>query len=250
MTMDATQGKPGSFGAVLLKLGSWVGATALLVAAVLCALNFSYPGEGSYFDNFACFIAERLGLQAPSWCYLGFGGSSDRSDALHNLPVPPPAVEADRESFATMPFGEEPADLARVDPGLRPSLAGIACLPGTQLMVSFEFGQTVSGDFSAIVAEQPMLQTAVPNQPTRLYFLGPTLPRDANVTVALFAASREEPLFSETLFVPACRPVSAQPSLPKCPPPEYFDPVMDRCRILDNHRDPGQVPPNYVPPDD
>jgi hypothetical protein len=116
-------------------------------------------------------------------------------------------------------------------------------------MVSFEFGETVSGGYAARVGQQPLTVTAVPNQPTRLYFVGASQAQATSALIELMAQPEGATVFSETYTVPACRPPEA--AQPKCPPPEFFDPVMDRCRIVGNEQpDEAQPSDDYTPPGD
>jgi hypothetical protein len=123
-------------------------------------------------------------------------------------------------------------------------------------MISFEFGHDVSGDYVALVGNLLFTRTAVPDQLTRLYFLGPAPAQDIRALIELKTQLDNTTVFSESYSVPACRLVatSAQPTAqPYCPPPEFFDPLMNRCRIVGNEQpsepEPYTPPGGYIPPD-
>ena len=153
-------------------------------------------------------------------------------------PLPPAAIASD-----------EPEDTS-IDANLpNASLLSIGCLAGGQHLISFEFDQTISGGYIVTVGDQPFQLAPVPDQPTRLYFVGPTLFPNQQVEVRLLSPLGQT-VFSQNYLLPACADQPAAPQAtaqPSCPPPEFFDPLMNRCRIVGNEQ-PAQ--PEYSPPSD
>jgi len=152
--------------------------------------------------------------------------------------LPPPAVASD-----------EPEEIGAVATLPNASLLGIGCLAGGQHLISFEFDQTISGGYIVTVGDQPFQLAPVPDQPARLYFVGPTLFPNQQVEVRLLSPLGQT-VFSQNYLLPACAEQPAAPQVavqPNCPPPEFFDPLMNRCRIVGNEQ-PAQ--PEYSPPSD
>jgi len=245
------------------KINIWVIAALLLLflGAFLCG-----SGNGRGFD----WDKVLVGLGLANECDPAIDYEADKcfpptqqalltsnttdADTSSVPPAPSDTAEAELSFIPLAPFGDEPLDVA-LPPAVQPTLSGIGCV-GRQLMISFEFGQDVSGDYAALVGGQPLTRIVVPNQPTRLYFIGPAPAQDTRALIELKSQPDNTIVFSESYSVPACRPptASAQPTAqPNCPPPEFFDPLMNRCRIIGNEQpsqpEPYTPPGGYIPPD-
>jgi len=130
------------------------------------------------------------------------------------------------------------------------SLNSIACLPNGELMISFSTQPAPPPSYLVVtVGDQLLRQLPIDGY----YFVGPS---PAEMVLRLIVMTEQPDNYErlgEQYSIPACRPSAASPqsAQPNCPPPEFFDPLMNRCRIIGNEQ-PNEPPPDdgYTPPDD
>ena len=170
----------------------------------------------------------------------------------YGLPVAPLGIESlDGNPIEdTNQFDEEVDSDDELFLASTTSLNSIACLPNGELMISFSTQPAPPPSYLVVtVGDQLLRQLPIDGY----YFVGPS---PAEMVLRLIVMTEQPDNYErlgEQYSIPACRPSAASPqsAQPNCPPPEFFDPLMNRCRIIGNEQ-PNEPPPDdgYTPPDD
>lgn len=97
-------------------------------------------------------------------------------------------------------IGALPSQLIPMD---SPIIHSATCLPSRQLMIAFEFEESVPGQYQVLVADTPYELASVINQPAILFFSGDPPPAGP-IIIKLTSATDQEIIFEETYTPPIC----------------------------------------------
>lgn len=254
---------------------------ATLGAILVCAFGYVDP-DLSWLDQFRAQNAP-VGGGDPAQNAAGLGNAiaqnppplasidgveAETVSVSPALPVdaPPPVQQAEPASPTGLASGPgNPAEASEAPGGdsvdtddelfqvSATSLDGIACLTNGQLMISFATPQIFPSESLALtVGGRAFQQLPVEG----FYFVGPAPASLALELITLTLQPGNTVEFSELYSVPACRPPAptsavAAPSptpQPDCQPPEFFDPLMNRCRIAGSEPTDEPAPAHSAPP--
>jgi hypothetical protein len=102
--------------------------------------------------------------------------------------------------FDCSTIGALPSQLIPID---SPIIHSATCLPSRQLMIAFEFEESVPGQYQVLVADIPYQLASVINQPAMLFFSGEP-PPEGPIVIRLVSATDQEVVFEDSYTPPVC----------------------------------------------